>query len=231
MNLTIFDTIDSTNEYLKNKKDNKDFDTVLAHEQTKGRGSRGRNWLSTEGVLMFSTVIKEDKNISIEEYTKLPLIVGIGLLKALSSIEDLPFMFKWTNDIYLYDKKLSGILVEKRNNDFIIGIGVNLNIVEFGDLEAISLKKVTNKNYDKIEILQIIFNKVKEYIYKFYRGEWPLILSEINEKNYLLNKNIKFISPQREYQGIVLGINSHGELILEENFNIHHLRIGEVSTK
>lgn len=54
-------------------------------------------------------------------------------------------MFKWTNDIYLYDKKLSGILVEKRDNDFIIGIGVNLNIIEFGDLEAISLKKITNK--------------------------------------------------------------------------------------
>ena len=42
-------------------------------------------------------------------------------------------MFKWTNDIYLYDKKLSGILTEKIGEDFIVGVGINLNILEFGE--------------------------------------------------------------------------------------------------
>jgi len=231
MNIEIFEEIDSTNEYLKRQKDNKNYDIVMAHKQTKGKGTRGRVWLSTEGILMFSMVIKEDKNISMEEYTKLPLVVGMALLSALEEIEKLPFMFKWTNDIYLYDKKLSGILTEKIGEDFIVGVGINLNILEFGDLNAISLKAVSGKDYDKLECLKSIVNKIKEYIYKFYRGEWNLILGEINEKNYLKNKQIKFIGVDRIYDGVVKGINNEGELILEEKGKNYNLRIGEVSTK
>ena len=231
MNIEIFEEIDSTNEYLKRQKDNKNYDLVMAHKQTKGKGTRGRVWLSTEGILMFSIVIKEDKNISMEEYTKLPLVVGMALLSALEEIEKLPFMFKWTNDIYLYDKKLSGILTEKIGEDFIVGVGINLNILEFGDLNAISLKAVSGKDYDKLECLKSIVNKIKEYIYKFYRGEWNLILGEINEKNYLKNKEIKFIGVDRIYDGVVKGINNEGELILEEKGKNYNLRIGEVSTK
>ena len=231
MKIEIFEEIDSTNEYLKRQKDNKNYDIVMAHKQTKGKGTRGRVWLSTEGILMFSMVIKEDKNISMEEYTKLPLVVGMALLSALEEIEKLPFMFKWTNDIYLYDKKLSGILTEKIGEDFIVGVGINLNILEFGDLNAISLKAVSGKDYDKLECLKSIVNKIKEYIYKFYRGEWNLILGEINEKNYLKNKQIKFIGVDRIYDGVVKGINNDGELILEEKGKNYNLRIGEVSTK
>ena len=231
MNIEIFEEIDSTNEYLKRQKDNKNYDIVMAHKQTKGKGTRGRVWLSTEGILMFSMVIKDDKNISMEEYTKLPLVVGMALLSALEEIEKLPFMFKWTNDIYLYDKKLSGILTEKIGEDFIVGVGINLNILEFGDLNAISLKAVSGKDYDKLECLKSIVNKIKEYIYKFYRGEWNLILGEINEKNYLKNKQIKFIGVDRIYDGVVKGINNEGELILEEKGKNYNLRIGEVSTK
>ena len=231
MKIEIFEEIDSTNEYLKRQKDNKNYDIVMAHKQTKGKGTRGRAWLSTEGILMFSMVIKEDKNISMEEYTKLPLVVGMALLSALEEIEKLPFMFKWTNDIYLYDKKLSGILTEKIGEDFIVGVGINLNILEFGDLNAISLKAVSGKDYDKLECLKSIVNKIKEYIYKFYRGEWNLILGEINEKNYLKNKEIKFIGVDRIYDGVVKGINNDGELILEEKGKNYNLRIGEVSTK
>jgi len=228
--IEILDEIDSTNDYLKRRK-NKEFDTVVAHRQTKGKGTRGRVWLSNEGVLMFSFVIKEDKLIPIEEYMKLPLIIGISLLEALKEVEDLPYKFKWTNDIYLYDKKLSGILIEKTSEDFIVGIGVNLNILDLENLNAISLKLVTEKNYDKISIVKIVLKKVKEFLYDFYRGNWSMLLQKINENNYLKDKKVKFLAPNREYNGIVKSINLEGELELEEEGNTYLLKIGEVSTR
>lgn len=228
--IEILDEIDSTNDYLK-RKTNKNFDTVLAHKQTKGRGTRGRAWLSTEGVLMFSFVIKEEKNVSIEEYMKLPLIAGMALLEALKEVDDLDYMFKWTNDIYLEDKKLSGILMEKNGEDFIVGIGVNLNIMDFGDLNAISLKSITGKNYDKVRVAEIIINKMKEFLFEFYRGNWKGILEKINSVNYLKNKNVKFFSPERTYEGIVREIGNEGELVLDEKGIIRKLKIGEVSTR
>lgn len=228
--IEILDEIDSTNDYLK-RRINKNFDTVLAHKQTKGRGTRGRAWLSTEGVLMFSFVIKEEKNVSIEEYMKLPLIAGMALLEALREVEALNYMFKWTNDIYLEDKKLSGILMEKNGEDFIVGIGVNLNIMEFGDLNAISLRSITGKNYDKVRVTEIIINKMKEFLFEFYRGNWKEILEKINSVNYLKNKNVKFFSPERVYEGIVREIGNEGELVLDEKGIIRKLKIGEVSTR
>lgn len=228
--IEILDEIDSTNDYLK-RRINKNFDTVLAHKQTKGRGTKGRVWLSTEGVLMFSFVIKEDKNVSIEEYMKLPLIAGIALLEALKEVESLDYMFKWTNDIYLEDKKLSGILMEKNGEDFIVGIGVNLNIMEFGDLNAISLKSITGKDYDKLLVAEVVLNKMKEFLFEFYRGNWKSILGKINSVNYLKNKNVKFFSPERIYEGIVREIGEEGELILDEKGIIRKLKIGEVSTR
>lgn len=228
--IEILDEIDSTNDYLK-RKINKNFDTVLAHKQTKGRGTRGRVWLSTEGVLMFSFVIKEEKNVSIEEYMKLPLIAGMALLEALKEVENLDYMFKWTNDIYLEDKKLSGILMEKNGEDFIVGIGVNLNIMDFGDLNAISLKSITGKDYDKVRVTEIIINKMKEFLFEFYRGNWKEILEKINSVNYLKNKNVKFFSPERIYEGIVREIGNEGELVLDEKGIIRKLKIGEVSTR
>lgn len=228
--IEILDEIDSTNDYLK-RRTNKNFDTVLAHKQTKGRGTRGRAWLSTEGVLMFSFVIKEEKNVSIEEYMKLPLIAGMALLEALKEVDDLDYMFKWTNDIYLEDKKLSGILMEKNGEDFIVGIGVNLNIMDFGDLNAISLKSITGKNYDKVRVAEIIINKMKEFLFEFYRGNWKGILEKINSVNYLKNKNVKFFSPERTYEGIVREIGNEGELVLDEKGIIRKLKIGEVSTR
>lgn len=231
MDIEIFDELDSTNEYLKRKKNSKNFDVVIAHKQTKGRGTRGRVWLSTEGVLMFSVLIKEDKNISMEEYMKLPLIAGIALLSALEEFEKLPYKFKWTNDIYLNDKKLSGILTEKISENFIVGIGLNLNILEFGELKAISLKAVTGKEYDKLELVKTVVNKFKEYMFEFYKGNWEMLLEKINEKNYLKDKTVTFVAPDREYRGKVIGINKKGELVLETEDKTYSLGIGEVSSK
>ena len=51
---------------------------------------------------------------------RLPLIAGISVLGGLKKIENLDYKFKWTNDIYIQDKKICGILVEKIRDFFII---------------------------------------------------------------------------------------------------------------
>ena len=58
---------------------------------------------------------------------KLPLLAGLAAIRAFQKIKEAEYQFKWTNDIYLQDKKLGGILIERRENDFLIGIGLNIN--------------------------------------------------------------------------------------------------------
>lgn len=231
--IEILKVTDSTNEYLKHKLNKKNYDAVLAHMQTKGRGRRGRAWLSSEDMLMFSFVIKEDKNIPMMEYLKLPLVMGIALLTALKEIEQLPYMFKWTNDIYLFDKKLSGILVEKIEDEFIIGMGVNLNHEDFGELNniATSIYKHSGRKYDKVEVANRIMDSVKLYMSRFYRGDWPEMLAEINEFNYLKNKELEFFVNDKSYKGIGCDIDIEGDMVLEVEGKKMKFKVGEASTK
>lgn len=225
-----FEEIDSTNKYLKSRKELKNYDCVIAQTQTAGVGRRGNIWVSNMGMALFSFALQEDRSKEIEEYKRLPLIVGISVLSALKKIEDLDYKFKWTNDIYLEDKKLSGVLVEKIDDFFIIGIGININNLDFGYAQesAISLKKVTNRHYIIDDVIYCIINEFKLYLEK----EWTEILEEIEHYDYLLNRQIEVINDGKSLGvGIATGIDRDGKLSVNIAGESLKFDIGEIHIK
>jgi BirA family biotin operon repressor/biotin-[acetyl-CoA-carboxylase] ligase len=230
MRIFRFESIDSTSDYLKNKKDIENYDLAIAEIQTKGRGRRGNNWFSSKGMALFSFALKAEKNISIEEYSKLPLVTGISVLRGIRRIEELDLKFKWTNDIYLDDKKLSGILVEKVDDFFIIGIGINVNNKELGLAEetAISLTNKTKNSYIIEDIIFTVIDEFKKYYKRFCDGEWEYILDEINSKNYLKGKAVDIASINGTAAGIVNEIAQDGRLEVEVSGKKQLFNIGEV---
>ncbi len=230
MRIFRFESIDSTSDYLKNKEDIQEFDLAIAEIQTKGRGRRGNSWISSKGMALFSFSLKIDKNISVEEYSKLPLVAGISVLKGIRRIEELDLKFKWTNDVYLDDKKLSGILVEKVNEFFIIGIGINVNNKELGTAKevAVSLKNKTGKNYIIEDIIFTVIDEFKKNYKKFCNGEWEYILSEINSRNYLKGKIVNIVKVNEVINGKVDKIAQDGRLEVEVSGKKRFFDIGEV---
>ena len=140
-------TIDSTNDEAKRHISELDNLSVLsALSQTKGRGQRENAWLSEPGEnLLFSIVLKyasPEKEMS----SGLPSIkacdqVIISNIAAHSVINllaahNIEARIKLPNDIYVGDKKISGILIEhtvcgKWLTSSIIGIGLNVNQKDF----------------------------------------------------------------------------------------------------
>lgn len=233
MRIFHFDELGSTSDYLKDKKDKKQWDLVIADIQTSGRGRRGNLWVSPIGAGLFSFALKEDPNLSMEEYSKLPLIAGTALLEGLKNMVELDYKFKWTNDIYLFDKKLSGILVEKVGDFFIIGIGININNLEFlgESKKGISLKSVTGNDYEILDIIKKIVNSFEKYWNRYIKGEWNEILYEINEKNYLLNREIEIVFLESKISGIGGKILQNGRLEVETVNGIKEFMVGEVHIK
>ena len=234
MRIFRFKEIDSTNKFLKEMKNKKDYDLAIAETQTLGRGRRGNKWSSEKGGAYFSFLLKEDKNIALEEYIKLPLVIGYSLLKTFQKLEpEINFMFKWTNDIYVFDKKISGILVEKVEDYFIIGIGINVNNEIKGEAEnkAISMEKLTNKKYNIEEIIISVIENFKKDLAFYLSGNWNDILIELNEKNYLLGKEIcvDFGNGKSE-KGKGMNIYKNGQLSVlidkkEKLFNVGEIHI------
>lgn len=222
-----FDEIDSTNKFLKGQNNLQNYDCVIAKTQTAGVGRRGNVWVSNEGMAIFSFALKEEINISLEEYMRLPLIAGISVLSGLKKIEYLDYKFKWTNDIYLDDKKLCGILVEKTKDFFIIGIGININNSDFGYAQdrAISLKNKTGNFYRIEDIIFCIINEFKRY----FSEDWSLVLKEINSYNYLKNREIEVVKYGESLGiGVAKDISEDGRLIVEIDGQEKLFNIGEI---
>jgi BirA family biotin operon repressor/biotin-[acetyl-CoA-carboxylase] ligase len=106
---------------------------LLAFEQTAGRGRQGRSWSSPAGKGAYVTRILEAADPALLQ--SLPLLVGVGLCRALASHLPVPCRLKWPNDLLVEvageRKKIGGILIEAlvrpgESSVGIIGFGVNL---------------------------------------------------------------------------------------------------------
>ena len=240
INLYKFNELDSTNDYLeRNHKNYEEFDVICAKNQTHGRARRQNDWISMEGMAIFSFFLKERKNWKIEDYLKLPLIAGLATIRGLKGIENLEYKFKWTNDVYLENKKLCGILMEKIDDVYIVGIGINVNNILPGTLKnkAISLTQATNKKYEIDKIVKNIVFEFQILCENLENGLWEDILTEINEINYLKNKEIELKFGNEAVSGVVRDINENGEIEVlvkqdeNEKIVIRSFSIGEVFEK
>lgn len=221
------DEVDSTNNYLKENIENfSSYDIVSAKNQTSGRGRRGNTWVSSEGMALFSFLLKNKEKLDISAYIKLPLITGIATLSALKKIEENDYKYKWTNDIYLDGKKLSGILVEKIKDDFVIGIGINVNNKIPEEIKDIAVSLKNKHNIDEL-ILKVV-EEFSIYYEKYISGKWLDILAEINEYNFLKNKKIKVNIGNEIYSGEALEIIEDGRLAVKINNEIKYFNAGEI---
>jgi len=235
-----FNEIDSTNEYLrKNHKSYEEFDVISARTQTHGKARRQNDWVSMDGMALFSFFLKERDNWEIEDYLKLPLIAGIAVIKGLRKIENLEYKFKWTNDVYVENMKLCGILIEKTEDVYITGIGINVNnmLPENLKSKAISLTQIRNKKYEIDEVIKNIVLEFQTLCENLENGFWKDILKEINQINYLKGKKIELKFGNEVISGVAHNINKDGEIevLMEQNEagerEVRSFSVGEVFEK
>lgn len=226
-----FETIDSTNTYLKENYEKLDnFTFVSADFQSAGRGRNNRNWKSEKGEnLLFSLLIK-DKAL-IDKFSSLSVISAFSIIKALN-LEHLSI--KWPNDIYYKDSKLCGILLEAVTRNeiecLIIGIGLNVNQREFvGEYKRTptSLYQITNQSQDIRLLKDKIFNQIYSDFMKVKEGYD--FYNDIKEYDYLKDRKV-YAEINNEVQQIkVLGIDSDYSLKVLKDNETYNLSSGEIT--
>jgi BirA family biotin operon repressor/biotin-[acetyl-CoA-carboxylase] ligase len=156
------DTIDSTSEYAKRNYPSFDaskITCITAEEQTQGKGTRQRPWISPRGVNIYATFYFRLKPET-ADLTTLAQVAALGLASILSQ-EGLYPKIKWPNDLLLNGKKISGVLCEtlfeKESIAIFLGIGINVNMEKEDlakiDQPATSLKIETGKSWDRKKLL------------------------------------------------------------------------------
>ncbi len=185
-----FDTITSTNDFLKYYAETQELNNffyVYSEFQSNGQGQRSNVWQSEccKNILI-SIFLKP--NIEPAQQTILNKMVSLSIVKVLQKFNIPGVSIKLPNDIMADGQKIAGILIENKISgnkwvQSIIGIGLNVNQTNFVNLPmAVSMKSLTGQTYDREQIIKHLIEQLQ-----FHYKQQPEILQK--EFNKLLIHN------------------------------------------
>lgn len=221
--ITVLDEVGSTSDWLKQNTATLARDTVVFTEsQTAGRGRRDNRWIASRGKdLMFSLLLKPDA--SLEKWPRITTLAALAICHAIEAELPLQPRIKWPNDIYLSDRKVSGLLAEtvstRDGTLLVLGIGLNVNTLDFPpDLAATSLlQELASPVMREIDRNSLASALLKALHDEFQRIEedFSTAIAEVRQRSWLIGRQIRARAPQGEVFGRVLDLNEEGHLILE----------------
>ncbi len=136
---------------------------ILAHEQTSGRGRRGRPWRAPKG--HFAATLAFRPLCGAAAAAQRSFLMANALYESLALwVNRARLSVKWPNDVLLDDGKVAGILLESAGStglvDWLcIGVGVNLDEVPPDDGNAfapVSLGRIVGHAVDPEDFLDVL---------------------------------------------------------------------------
>jgi BirA family biotin operon repressor/biotin-[acetyl-CoA-carboxylase] ligase len=137
-----------------------------------------------------------------------------------SNYEDIKI--KWPNDLYLNNKKVSGILIESLsiNKEFYvsIGIGINLDIPKSNYID----QPYSNlgKNIDQASLISIFCETLFKNMDQINMSK---VIEFYNKNLFWYQERVIIKDNNDSYEGELLGINKQGQLMIQNNGNIERI--------
>ncbi len=217
--------VDSTNNYVRSMATSfpeKEFVIATADFQTSGRGQRGNSWESEMGKNLLFSILCHPTFLGANQQFFLSQVISLSIKEELEHHAK-KISIKWPNDIYWREKKIGGILIEndlegKNIASSIIGVGINLNQLEFTSdaPNPVSLMQATGQPKDDDTILRKILARFEFYYRKLEEGKSDLI-ADLYKKS-LLRKRGYYLFKDK---GGIFGARIHhiepdGHLVLQD---------------
>lgn len=208
-------TNDEISQVLLYPKSN--FIGLFTFNQTKGRGQYGNTWTSTaEQNLAYTLAVKtsciQHSDFLFNYYT------AIILQNFLANLTEKIVKIKWPNDIIVQNKKVVGILIEKKKinheNYFIIGTGINILQEKFDEISnAGSLLTQTGERFN--------LNKIAESLHAFLIEKLnnipseSEILTQFNSNLFRKDEISVFELDKKRQNGIIKNADENGNIWIE----------------
>ena len=240
LNITIFEELDSTNNYLKKlgSKGEKENQLVIALSQTGGRGRMGRTFYSPNGTGIYFSLLLHPK-FSAEKSLFLTVMAAVSVAETVVKYNKNDVKIKWVNDIYIDGKKVCGILTEGAINsnktlDYaVVGIGINVIAPENGfpeDIKEIATAIFPGNSEENIKE-KIVADVVNKF-FDMYNGFDTCFVNRYKEYSYLTGKEINIIQGETTRPATVIDITDDCHLLVKnENGIIEEISSGDVSVR
>jgi len=204
---------------------------ILAHEQTAGRGRRGRAWVNPPGNFMASLVMRPaepPQQVALRSFVA-SLALFDAFVAATGRTE--PFALKWPNDVMLNGGKVAGILLESAGmggagkvqagvSHIAIGIGVNLvaapprEIVEPGAMTPVNLLDETGTLVTPEDFLDLIAPAYAHWEHSFTTYGFAPVREAWLNRAARLGETIVARTGNAEHEGVFETVDEQGNLVL-----------------
>ena len=232
LDIEVFPQVESTNDLVISRLSSDAGETVfsvVADEQSKGRGRLQRQWHSPFGAgIALSVAIPS--NLFNCQISAIPLLVGIAANTCLENL-NLDAKLKWPNDLMIEIapkefKKIGGILVQRHDEHVVVGIGINVDLLvdELPTDNATSLALLGVHTRRESLIADLICEL--EIVTKIGHDSWlPIYLAA----SATLGTHVNVMRKEEEpLSGIVTNFRNTGALLLDTEFGVVEVTTGDV---
>jgi BirA family biotin operon repressor/biotin-[acetyl-CoA-carboxylase] ligase len=190
---------------------------VIAEAQTRGRGRLSREWLSPEGGIYFTLILRP--GISPAYAPRINLMASIAVAATIRKLFGLKAELKWPNDVLIEGRKVCGILAEiDAEMDVVnfvnVGIGINANtsIPQF-EKTVTSLKGALGREISRKEFLSALLMEIERLQPLLMNAD---LLQEWKKLSVTLNKDVRIAAPGEVIVGRAIDIDTTGALVVKE---------------
>ena len=195
---------------------------VVTSHQTRGKGTDTNTWESEKDKNLTFSVILYPAFAADQQFI-LNKAISLGIYNFLKTeLPQSPVSIKWPNDIYIGDKKVCGILIQNsiigyRFDYVVAGIGLNVNqeIFKSDAPNPVSLRMITQKDYNLDEVLRKLLNSIFEKYSLVQQNKGRLIENEYYQAMYRLMEWHLYRINNVQIKARITGTSSYGQLMLQ----------------
>jgi BirA family transcriptional regulator, biotin operon repressor / biotin---[acetyl-CoA-carboxylase] ligase len=213
---------------------------ILAREQTRGRGRRGRTWHSAANGNLYATFVFRPRleAARLQDFT---LWMGVNVCELIENFCKLRPGLKWPNDVLVNGRKLGGMLTEARVDseqvhDLVFGLGLNVNggaAALPSELRRIatSLAEETGATIDLNKFAAALISRVSRAYAQFIDGSYQAeFRARWEGYDVLRGHPISVEQGTRTVRGTADGIDAEGSLLVRTvSGATERFRAGEVT--
>jgi BirA family biotin operon repressor/biotin-[acetyl-CoA-carboxylase] ligase len=217
--LEVWDRIGSTNDRLRELAAGgaAPLTTVIAEEQTAGRGRGGRRWDSPSGQGLWMSALLLPA--AAEARRLAPLLVGLAACRALERVtEGVPVRLKWPNDVLLDTRKAAGVLCEAAADGGVVaGVGINVR-QRLGDFppelrdRAVSVEMATGHPVARSALAGAVLSEVRALLARAPLRLEGAVAEEVARRDALSGRSVRV---EGGPAGVARGIDALGRLQIE----------------
>ena len=192
------------------------FTIVVAQHQTKGRGRMQRSWVSKEGGLYFTMVLRPDIPLMLSGLVN--LAAAVDMADVLSARYGLDAGVKWPNDILVDGRKICGILsqMEAEGDQIVylnVGMGINVNNhPEKDEPRAVSVSTLLHRHVPRREILVDFLDAFEKRMTMWDSGE---VVAAWKARNVTLDRQVRIQTLTETVAGTAVDLDGQGGLVLQ----------------